>query len=202
MKGFLDYRTTVPDAIGHVRLTLSDSTGRTSHPPLGGVCPVSGVPNEDARGQMNNLERRAVVDRWQTAFGFLRDLQSGAEVFAHRFDVAGHIKPPIGATVAYRMTVDARGRQKAVDVYIVSPPEDQAPNDERRTGRLVRWFPGRHFGFVETFDGSSYFLHGKDLDLPHLAVVGARVIFTLAPGRHGDDVAVRARLVRERDGNR
>lgn len=149
-----------------------------------------------------DMERRAVVDRWQTAFGFLRDLQTGADVFAHRDSVVGRVVPPIGALVRYRTTLDARGRPKAVDVVIVTPPEDHAANDQRRTGRLVRWFPDRYFGFIETFDGTHYFVHGRDLDLPVLAAEGRRLTFELAQGRHGDLVAVRVRLIREMDGNR
>lgn len=167
------------------------------------VCNVTAHPSRQFECARPDLERRAVVCRWQTAFGFLRDLESGSEVFAHRDSVVGRVAPPIGALVRYRTTVDALGRPKAVNVVLVTQPERHAATDDhRRTGRISRWFADRHFGFVETFDGASYFLHGKDLDAPQLVAEGARIIFALAPGRHGDDVAVRARLVRDEDGNR
>jgi cold shock CspA family protein len=55
------------------------------------------------------------------------------------------------------------------------------PAGEKLRGRLLRWFDDRHFGFVQSDEGPSYFVHGRVLETCGVEppTVGQRVVFIL-----------------------
>ena len=125
---------------------------------------------------------------WDAArgFGFIRQAD-GSRLFAHASVFAGGVLPQPGDTVQYRRGPGRDGRPQASWAQVKTAQLDSA----RCKGVLQHWDDARGFGFIDTEDGQSLFVHVSAFPVsPRRPLPGDEVYYKAGQNTQGKPVAV------------
>ena len=125
---------------------------------------------------------QGTIVAWKSdkAFGFIRPLAGGADVFVHLRDFGNIQRPPaVGDSVTYQPMKDKDGRYRAADVRIAGAPRiprarraprTQSPPPNKKPRReSVRASPIEKIGFIAAISLAAYVIYNLLPSVPHTA---------------------------------